>query len=510
MTDVPTNDHPLDPIFHPRATAIVGVSSRPNHRGGFLSALMEAGYHEHHGLYPVNPKLDEIEGLQCYPGVLDCPDPVDHVISQIPADGTALLIDQCIKKGVRSVHFYTAGYSETGNEARADLEAEIVRKARAAGVRLIGPNCMGLYVPGVGLTFMGGFPQEPGNVFLASQSGANAGDIIGTLARRGVRFSKAVSYGNAADIQPQDLFDYAAEDPQTEVVIAYMEGVPNGPAFFQALKKCAAVKPTILLKGGLSAAGARAANSHTGSLAGSRDIFEAVCRQTGAIRAETLDELIDLVIAVGTGVRRVAGRGVALVAGGGGFAVLSADAIASHGLDVPPLPEPAQDKLRQFVPMAGASVRNPIDSNVMGGPGGRSRMRETFTALGEAEPIDSILAAVGGWGGRWGRAWPPDPRHAHGDDDGDAPAPDEHSGPSPAERALEMAQEMGELQEAVGVPIVAIGRERGSSGDGAIEAFNREAYTRGIAVFPTVARASRTIGRILDWRDQREGLPPIL
>ena len=227
MTDVPTNDHPLDPIFHPRATAIVGVSSRPNHRGGFLSALMEAGYHEHHGLYPVNPKLDEIEGLQCYPGVLDCPDPVDHVISQIPADGTALLIDQCIKKGVRSVHFYTAGYSETGNEARADLEAEIVRKARAAGVRLIGPNCMGLYVPGVGLTFMGGFPQEPGNVFLASQSGANAGDIIGTLARRGVRFSKAVSYGNAADIQPQDLFDYAAEDPQTEVVIAYMEGRPQ-------------------------------------------------------------------------------------------------------------------------------------------------------------------------------------------------------------------------------------------------------------------------------------------
>jgi acyl-CoA synthetase (NDP forming) len=429
----------------------------------------------------------------------------------VPAAVVPQLVDDCVAKGVRSIHFFTAGFSETGDADRADLERQVLGKLKAAGIRVIGPNCMGLYVPGVGLAFMGQFPKEAGNVFLLSQSGANAGDIVGGLARRGVRFSKVVSYGNGADLDAQDFLDYAAWDPQTEVVTAYIEGVKNGRAVFEALKRCAAVKPTIVLKGGLSAAGARAANSHTGSLAGSVDVFEAACRQAGAIRAENMDELHDLVVAMTTDLRRVRGRGVALVGGGGGFAVLSADAIAANGLDTPPLPEETQERLREFIPIAGTSVRNPVDTNMMGGPDGRRRMRDTLTLVGKSAPIDTVLATVGGWDDWRPQApsddgAPADPPVAGGDSE---PAMQGSSG-SRAERAREAAGDLGALQGIVGKPFVAVQRERGSSGDrDSTRAFLDEAYFQGVAVFPTVHRAAKTIGRLLEWRERRDGLPSI-
>ena len=510
-------EHPLDALWRPRATAIVGVSSRTEGRpgGGFLQSLMEQGYHERRPLYPVNPKMTEVAGLKCYPSILDCPDPVDHVISQIPAANVPQLVDQCIEKGVKSIHFFTAGFSETGDSDRADLERQVLGKLKAAGIRVIGPNCMGLYVPGVGLAFMGQFPKEPGNVFLLSQSGANAGDIVGGLARRGVRFSKVVSYGNGADLDAQDFFDYAAWDPQTEVVTAYIEGVKNGRAVFEAMKRCAAVKPTIVLKGGLSAAGARAANSHTGSLAGSMDVFEALTRQAGAIRAENMDELHDLVVAMTTKLKTVKGTGVALVGGGGGFAVLSADAIAAAGLDTPPLPEETQASLREFVPVAGTSVRNPVDTNVMGGPDGRRRMRDTLTLVGNAAPIDTVLATVGGWDDwRGGPAGPADggagtstPASAA---TGDADPALRGSSGSQAERAREAAGDLGALQSLVGKPFVAVQRDRTGGDRDASRAFLDEAYFQGVAVFPTVHRAARTIGRLLEWRKRRAGLPPVV
>lgn len=506
-----TEAHPLDAIWNPRAVAIVGVSSRTtgNRGGGFLQSIMEQGFHERRPLYPVNPKLTEINGLKAYPSILDCPDPVDHVISQVPAAVVPQLVEECIQKGVRSIHFFTAGFSETGDPERAALEREVLGKAKAAGIRVIGPNCMGLYVPGVGLAFMGQFPKEPGNVFLLSQSGANAGDIVGGLARRGVRFSKVVSYGNGADLDAQDFFDYAAWDPQTEVVTAYIEGVKQGRAVFEAMKRCAAVKPTIVLKGGLSAAGARAANSHTGSLAGSVDIFEAACRQTGAIRAENMDELHDLVVAMTTKLRTVKGRGVALVGGGGGFAVLSADAIASSGLDTPPLPEATQEKLREFIPVAGTSVRNPVDTNVMGGPDGRRRMRDTLTLVGNSAPIDTVLATVGGWDD-WQPAADANASTGATGAQGDADPALQGSSGSRVERAREAAGDLGALQEIVGKPFIAVQRDRTGGDRDASRAFLDEAYFQGVAVYPTVHRAARTVGRLLEWRQRRDGLPSIV
>ena len=439
----------------------------------------------------MNPKTDEVNGLRCYPSVLDCPDPVDHVICQIPAPAAPGLLDQCIEKGVRSIHFFTAGFSETGDEEMAAMEREMVAKARAAGLRIIGPNCMGLYVPGTGLAFMGGFPSEPGNVFLLSQSGANAGDIVQRLAPRGVRFSKAISYGNGADLLAHDFLDYAASDPQTEVVTAYIEGVRDGRRFVDALRRCAAVKPTILLKGGLTAAGARAANSHTGSLAGSSEVFEALCRQTGAVRAQTMEELHDLVIATTTGLRRVRGPGVALIAGGGGYAVLSADRIALTGLELPPLPEETQRALREFIPVAGTSVRNPIDANLGRHAGDAGGIRRAYALVAQADPIDVVFSTVGGWGG-WGA--------------GDGPKPDGDSPEARAERARRSADELAELQRDVGVPVVAIERSRSEASGQEIDAFRERAYGRGISVFSTVERAAAAVARLLEWRKRREGM----
>lgn len=487
-------DHPLEPIFHPRAVALVGVSSRQQGMSsGFLTSLIEQDYHQEHGLYPINPKMTEVAGLPCYPSLLDTPDPVDHVISLVPAQAVPGLVEQCLEKGIRSIHFFTAGFSETGDPELAALEREFVGKLTGAGIRVIGPNCMGLYVPKEGLAFMGGFPSEPGNVMLISQSGANAGDVIHGLSSRGVRFSKAISYGNGADLQSHDFFDYAADDPDTEVVTAYIEGVKDGRRFFEAVRRCAERKPVIILKGGLTGAGARAASSHTGSLAGSREIFEALCRQAGAIRAETMEELHDLVVAVTTSTREVTGPGVGLVGGGGGIAVLSADAIAAEGLDVPPMPEATKERLREYIPIAGTSINNPIDTNA-----GGDAFLPTLRLVAEAGPIDVVFTSPS-----FGR-FAPGP---NGDDDADELPPEERR-TRRREEAARSAEELAELQTATGVPIVGLLRSRGGPNE-LMDEFATAAYARGIGVYPSIHRAARAVALIRRWRARREGLPAI-
>ncbi len=491
--------HPLDPIFHPQAVAVVGVPSSPGSMAfGFLASLLEQGYQEHHALYPVNPKMREVAGLPCYASLLDIPGSVDHVISLVPARVAPELVEQCITKGVRSIHFFTAGLAETGEPELVALERRMIAELRAAGIRAIGPNCMGLYVPASGLAFMGGFPSEPGNVMLISQSGANAGDVIHGLSRRGVRFSKAVSFGNGADVQAWELFEYAAADPETEIVTAYIEGVQSGRRFFDAVKRCAAVKPTIILKGGLTDAGARAARSHTGSLAGSLAIFDAMCRQAGAMRAETMDDLHDLVVAVGTGARRVAGPGVVLVGGGGGIAVLSADALARAGLDLPPMDEATKSRLREFIPVAGTSVNNPIDTNA-----GPELMDRTLRIVSAAPGVDVVFTnpPLGRWPGGG-------PGVAAGVDE----LPPAEAERRTIERARAAADDLARLQAETGKPFVALQRDRGMGAASAdvTDAFQQQAYRAGVAAFPTIHRAARAVGLVLRWRAERAGLPPIL
>jgi len=492
-----TSVHPLDRIFHPRSVAIVGVPSGGGRGmgGGFLSSLLEMKFEENHQLYPVNPKATEIEGLRCYPSILDIEGPVDHVISMVPAPVVPTLVDQCVEKGINSIHFFTAGFSETGDEDLAQVERNFIKKLTDNGIRAIGPNCMGLYVPEERVGFMNGFPTDPGEVFLLSQSGANAGDVIHGLAKRGVRFSKAVSFGNGADVKAHHLLDYAAADPQTKVVAGYMEGVQEGRKFFEALKRCAAVKPTVILKGGIHAAGARAANSHTGSLAGSIRIFEAACRQAGAMRAETMDDLQDMVVTLTTEARHVKGTGVVLVSGGGGYAVLSSDAIANAGLDVPQMPQQTIDELREFIPVAGTSVNNPIDTNVSG----VELQRKTLEIVARAEPADVIFTNAG--------STRPDAKEF--DPDQEIPPADQIAH---ARRAAEAsAKTLAEIQLSTGKPFVAIERSRSYSvaAGASVDAFAHTAQANGIAVYHTVPRAARSLGLLLEWRKRREGLPEL-
>jgi len=491
------SEHHLDPIFHPRTVALFGAPSNPDAWGSmFGQALIETGY-DRNRMFLINPKADRIGDMPAYHTLTDVPEPVDHVISLVPAKVVPELVDQCIAKGVRSLHLFTAGFSETGDEKMTQVEHESVARLRAAGIRTIGPNCLGLYVPASGMTFGSEFPMEQGNVFLVSQSGANAGEIVRTLTPRGVRFSKVVSFGNGTDLKAHDFFDYAASDPDTEIVISYLEGVPDGRELFDALKRCAAAKPTIILKGGLSGAGARAASSHTGSLAGSREIFEALCRQVGAIRVDSMDELHDLTVAMATGARRVSGPRVVLVGGPGGFAVLSSDAIADQGLELPETPEDAKKELREFIPVAGTSVNNPIDAH----PRGPEQMERTMRALCGSGAYDVVFSTSLGTD-----AWRRPGRRGRPGDDPETPEEREKRIAEETEQARQGAQLLASLQNELSVPIVYVQRD-GRSGNGDRSA--GEAFAKGIGAFPSVTRAAHAVSRLLQWRRRRRGLPEI-
>ena len=224
------SDHPLEEILHPESIAVVGASE--NFRGpSFFPALQGYGFKGE--LYPVNPKYETIFGIKAYARVSDIPGPVDYVISSIPAAGVIDLIADCAKKNVKCIHLFTARFSETGRQDAAELELEVLRQAQAANIRLIGPNCMGVYHPKVGMAFHQHMPKESGPVGLVSQSGGGLGEIVGSGEKRGLRFSKAISYGNALDFNESDYLEYFVQDPETEIILMYIEGLRDPRRFQQ-------------------------------------------------------------------------------------------------------------------------------------------------------------------------------------------------------------------------------------------------------------------------------------
>lgn len=489
--------HPLDPIFHPRSVALFGMPAKADAWGAMFHRALVATKYDPARMFLINPSASEIAGQKCYKTLTEIPDDVDHVISMVPARVVPELADQCIAKKVRSLHLFTAGFSETGDEQMAQLERDTIARLKAAGIRTIGPNCLGLYVPASGMTFGDEFPMESGNVFLVSQSGANAGEIVRSLTPRGVRFSKVVSFGNGADLKAHDFFDYAADDPKTEIVISYLEGASHGRELFAALKKCAAIKPTIILKGGLSGAGARAASSHTGSLAGSREVFEAMCRQVGAMRVDTMEELHDLTVAVASGMKRLEGKRVVLFGGPGGFAVLSSDAIANQGLDLPETPAEAKRQLREFIPPAGTSVNNPIDASARD----RDQMRKMLHILCDTGAFDVVFSTS-----LSARMGPPGPPRQAPEEDPEEKQSDDDKAAAELERSRDNARFLRSIGDELGIPMVYIQRQVGSAAQREASA----AFGEGIPAFPGVARAAQTMSRLLTWRARREGLPAVL
>lgn len=353
----------LDAIFNPKSVAIAGVSTRPEAQlfggGAYLQAMIQCGFKGK--LYPVNPKGGEIMGHTVYPSVRDIPGPVDYVISAIPASGALQLMKDCVAKGVKAVHFFTSGFSELGKGEGIKLEREILTLARDHGIRVVGPNCMGVYCPSSGVSFLADLTSESGGVGAICQSGGNAIYLAREAARRGVRFSKVISYGNASDVNETDLMEYMADDPETSIIMAYIEGVRNGPCFMKALERAARRKPVIVLKVGITESGARAAASHTGSLAGADRVWDGVLEQVNAVRVATIEEWIDMAVTFSFFPRPV-GRRVALLGLGGGATVLASDEATKEGLSIPGFPEELRKRATTIVGNeAGTIIDNPMD-----------------------------------------------------------------------------------------------------------------------------------------------------
>ena len=382
----------FESVFFPKSIAVVGASPNPIKFGNrYLEGLISAGYEGK--LYPVNPGGGPISGLETYPTVREIPGPVEYVIVAIPAQHVLDVLDDCAAKGVKVVQFFTAGFSETGEEEGCRLEREMVDKAKEGGFRIIGPNCIGVYSPAHRMPY-GPMPMlgEVGTVAFISQSGGHAGRIIEIGIRRGVHFSKVVSFGNGSDLDSVDYLEYLAVDPDTRIIGAYLEGMRQGRRFLQLAKQISKTKPMIIWKGGKTEAGAEAAASHTASLAISDAIWAAVLKQAGVIGVDSLEERGDTLLTFQHSTPFCADN-VAIVAGlaggGGGESVSSTDACASVGLNVPPFAEETRSRLKAILPPAGCILRNPLD---MGGVGGMVEILEKTMEIVVGDPrIDLVI-----------------------------------------------------------------------------------------------------------------------
>ncbi len=356
----------LNPFFNPNGVAVIGASRDPHKLGyGVVRNLVE--YHYRGPIYPVNPVASEILDHRCYTSIAEVPDPVDLAVVVVPAPVVADVLDQCGIRGIKHAIVVSGGFGETGPEGRVREEA-LARVAKKHSMRLVGPNCIGTIDThaSVNTTFVVGMPQV-GAIGFVSQSGAMCAAVIDWARGAGVGFSRIVSLGNQADVNETEMLTACVDDPQTRVITAYIEGVTDGRAFMQAAAEAARRKPVVVLKAGQGASGAKAVASHTGALAGSAEAYEAAFRQSGVLRANTMEELFDWARALAWQPLPKGDR-AAVLTNAGGPAILAVDVIETSGLRMAPLTEQTRAYLRPRLP-AAASVQNPVDVLAGSGPG---------------------------------------------------------------------------------------------------------------------------------------------
>lgn len=352
----------LEHVFHPRSVAVVGLSPDPHGtwlNQVYLQAPLDAGFRG--PVYPINLKGGHIGKLRVHTSLRDVPGPVDYVVSCVPAQHTPGLLEDCRATGVKVVQLYTAGFAETERKEGIELQEKLLDIAHKGRIRLIGPNCMGVYCPKSGMTFSLDFPREPGNVGFLCQSGGNAIYLVRSGVSRGLCFSKGISFGNACDINECDILEYLAGDRDTEVIAAYIEGTSDGRRFAEVLAKTASAKPVVIYKGGYGEAGGRAAASHTGAMAGSHTVWDGLIKQAGAIRVNGVDEMTDTLVALQQ-MKRPRGFNTCVVGIGGGASVIATDELEQAGLKLPPIPASLQERIQEIIPPAGGMLRNPIDA----------------------------------------------------------------------------------------------------------------------------------------------------
>ena len=369
----------LEPIFSPRTVAVVGASRSRDSIG--FALLHNLVVQEFAGaIFPVNPKAESIHSLKAYPSVSAIPDPVDLAVVAVPRDAVRAVVDECLAEGVRGLVVITAGFAETGEEGAA-LEAEIRDLVRRHGVRMIGPNCMGVINTDPELSLNATFaptPAMPGSIGFVSQSGALGVAILNVASDLGVGLTQFVSMGNKADVSGNDLLEYWEEDPATRVIAMYLESFGNPRRFTEIAKRVGRKKPILVVKSGRTTEGARAASSHTGAIAGADVTVSAFLEQCGVLRANTIEELFDLAVALDR-CPLARGNRVAIVTNAGGPGIMATDACVNLGLEIAGLAAGTRRELESFLP-AEASTANPVDMIASATPEAYARSLATVLA----------------------------------------------------------------------------------------------------------------------------------
>jgi len=377
----------LLPLFFPRSVAVIGASNDLDSIGGKLfDNILREGFTG--PLYPVNPRTNVVRSVRAYPTIIDIPDEVDLAFIVVPQRLVIEVASQCAEAGVRGIVVISAGFSEVGEEGAA-AEERLLEIVRESGMRMVGPNCMGLLntTPAVRLngTFAPVYPPA-GSVAMSSQSGALGIAILDYANRHNIGISQFVSVGNKADVSGNDLILAWEDDPETDVITLYLESFGNPAKFSRIARRIGKRKPIIAVKSGRTAAGTRAASSHTGALASSEEAVTALFRQAGVIRVDTLEQLFDTASLLANQPVPT-GRRVGIVTNAGGPGILAADALDSNGLVLPELSDDLRDMIGARLP-AEASTRNPVDLIASGGPGEFEHATGLLLASGE---VDSVI-----------------------------------------------------------------------------------------------------------------------
>ncbi len=381
--------HDLQDFFYPRTVALIGATDKVTKPG---RAILENLSHFNGAVYPVNPKHTTLLGHHCYPSIADVPEEIDLAIVALPAPLVVQEFETLRKKGVRKLIIISSGFAEAG-ELGVQMQTYIAEKIRKYGMRLIGPNALGVYNTDNGLDSFFVSRERvsrpvAGRLSIISQSGAIAVILMEALARDGIGIAKVVNYGNRLDVDDADCLDYLAGDPQTGAVAMYMESVADGRKFLQAAKNFASHKPLVVWKAGKHETGAAAVASHTATLAGRYGLYEAAIRQAGAVEALGFDHMIDAAKAVAIMDYPCMGSRLLVVTNGGGMAVAAADQASREGFTMPRLAEDARSRLKQAFPPFFVT-NNPVDIT------GSGRDQDYYTALKEALPhYDAAVVIV--------------------------------------------------------------------------------------------------------------------
>jgi acyl-CoA synthetase (NDP forming) len=378
----------LHRALHPRAVAVVGARKADDYMWLRSMSTFTGG-----PVYSVNIDPNEIPGIEAlgftnYARLTDIPGPVDFAVIAVPRRAAPGVLRDAIAKGVAGVSMFTAGFAETAEEEGLQLQQAITTMAREASLALIGPNCMGVYHPKLGIRNNAEQPSGvAGNVGFLSQSGTHAINFSLYGASQGLKISKAISYGNAVVLDSPDLLEYLLEDDETTVIGMYIEGSRDGRRLFEVMKRIPPRKPLLIWRGGQTTAGSRATASHTASLAQSREVWEALFRQTGAIRVDGLEEMVDTIKAL-QWLKPSTGQRFGLITMTGGPSVVITDTFARVGLDIPTLTEASYETFQGFFNIIGGSYKNPID---MGMNWAGENLHEIIRILMEDANVDAVV-----------------------------------------------------------------------------------------------------------------------